>query len=96
METNVVGQFRMKGCGEQMPLLRRDDPAIGQTGENFRIRLNRFNDRSTDEDGVIRTAFAQFGDGQVGFKGVHLAAEGIALDGDIHEAQQWLVAAGIL
>lgn len=99
VEARVVGQFRVKRGSEKMPLLGGDNPPVGNRSEDFCIAAHRLNNRRADENRMIwrvRCGGAfEFGDVEVYLERIHLAAEGIALHLDIHEAQQGLIAPNI-
>lgn len=99
VKARVVGQFRVKRCSEEMPLLGGDNPPVGYRSEDFCIAAHRLNNRRADEDCMIwrvRCGGAfEFGDVEVYLKRIHLAAEGIALYLDIHESKQGLIAPNI-
>src|SRR5688572_13328375 len=82
-----------------MSLLRSHNSPVGDGSQHLCISMHRFDDRRTDEDGMIiipriRRLF-QLGDIQVCFERIYLAPKRVPLDLYIHESQQRLVAADI-
>jgi len=100
VEARIACQFGVKGCSEEMSLLRGNNPPVGNRSEYLRVAADRFNDRRTDENRVIIILRAgglfEFGNVEIRFKGIDLSTKGIALDLDIHQPEQRLVAADIL
>src|SRR3990172_9799434 len=105
METRVVGELRVKGGGEQVPLAGGHDPlatrgsgAVGrQAGQHLDPFPDLLDQRRPDEhrpEGALRLE-AQRGNGQIDDKAIDLAPEGIALDGEIHQLEEGLLAADV-
>ncbi len=89
----------MEGGGQEFSLLGGDNASIGQGRKDAGVGADRFNDRGADENRVIRVVglcgLFERRDIQVDLERVHLAAEGVAFDGDVHQSQQGLGAAGV-
>ena len=99
MEARVVCQFGVKGCSEEMSLLCRDNPPVGNRSENLCIPAHRLDDRRADEDRVIiflrACGLFQFRNIQICFKRIDLTTERVPLNFYIHESKQGLVSAHI-
>ncbi len=89
MESVIPGQFRVKGGRQQVALLHGHRRPIFQRGQNLHSRFHPLNDRSADEDSV-EGQVSQDGNRQVGLKTIHLTAESVAPDGDVHQTQDGL------
>src|SRR5690242_16759292 len=53
VKARIVRQLGVKRCGEEMALLRGDDPPIRCRSEHLRISLHRLDNRCADEDRVV-------------------------------------------
>mgnify|MGYP003350428804 CR=1 FL=1 len=73
----------MEGGGEEAALASGYGSAVTQPRQHLDSGTNLLDDRGADEDRVEGRAVEAF-DGEFGFEGVHLAAEGVALHGDVH------------
>ena len=82
-----------------MTLLGSHNAAVGQFCQAGGGGGYGFYQRRPDENGVEWPGFSPFAienrNGQVDLETVKLAAEGIALDGDVHQTQRGLVAVDI-
>ena len=83
----------MEGGCQKPPLLGRNDSSILQSCQHLHVWTNSLDEWSTNEDAVKSDAFLagltdsiQSGHIQVHLEAVPLAAEGVALNRDIHEA----------
>ena len=75
-----------------MAFLSGDGRAVGQAGDDAGVAVGGHQARAADEDGQERLAAAQPVDVDGGDEAVDLAAEGVALDLDVHDPQERLVA----
>jgi len=87
MDTGVLGEFRVKGGGEQMAGADQGGEAVAG-GEGFDGGAGEADAGGTDEDHFERAA----GEGGVGGEdgGVDLAAVGVAFDGDVEGGERAL------
>jgi hypothetical protein len=86
VKTVIGGEFRVKGGDENVALSSGDDSAIGQSGEYFNGGANLDDPGRADENGVVRTAFNTC-NVEVGFEGVDLPSEAVALNHSSHDAK---------
>src|SRR5207247_3869544 len=82
----------MEGSSQEVTLPRGDSAAIGQRGQRFGVWAESVHQRGTDEDRVDR--MLETFERQISLEAVDLAAEGVALDGQVHQtdAAVWLAA----
>ncbi len=83
MEAGVAGEFRVERGGEEVALASGDDGAIFEGGDGVGGEGGRIDARGADEDGVEGAALETFNI-EVGLEAIDLAAEGVAVDGDVH------------
>lgn len=87
MQSGVIGQFGVKGGDQDILPLGSHCGAILELSDAFDPVSRPFNPRRSDEhpgEGIL----AQNGDQELGFKTVHLAAEGIAPHLDVENGQR--------
>src|SRR5262249_46690922 len=84
VEPRVVGELRMERGDEKASLAREHRMAV-DLGEHLDVGPDLLDPRRADEDGAQRTVEA--GDVEVGLERRDLAAEGVAPDGDVDEAE---------
>jgi len=87
VDSEVVAQLGMEGCGEEIALADEDRVVIAG-GEGFDLGAGAGDAGGTDEDHLERAALEFGGGGEDG--GVDLAAVGVALDGDIEGGEGFL------
>ena len=100
MEAVIIRQFGVEDGSQQVSLAGGNDATIGQLCQAESTAGDRFDQRGTDEDGMegigIIVPSIERRDGKVGLEAVQLTAEGVALDGDVHQVQGGLIAVDIL
>src|SRR2546425_510989 len=92
MEPLVMGELGMEARGKQ-PSLPRGDDRVACFREHLDPRTDASDDRSADEHRVERIG-PEYGDLEVRFEAIDLTAEGVALDGHVHERGERVRMAG--
>ena len=95
MEARLAGQLGMERGGDDVALPDGDDASVVQPREHVDAGPDALDDRCADEDAVDRRV-AEDRHRQVRLEGVQLAPEGVALDRDVEQRQDRLVAVGDL
>src|SRR3954447_14334134 len=91
METRLAGELGMEGGRDDVSLAHRDDASVFEAGKHVDSRPGPIDDRSPDEHGMNRLVTEER-HRQLRLEGIELAPEGIALDADIQQRQDRLVA----
>ncbi len=93
VHTPIPGEFGMERRHEQTTLPRCNDATIGKTRQHLDRWPHCLDQWGADEDGVQRRR-ADDRDRQVNLKALALAAEGVALDPNVHHAEELLIGQG--
>ena len=86
LDDKVCREFGVEGGGEEVALAGSHGSAVRQSRQDVDARAHVLYDRGADEDRV-KWRVSEGRNGQVGLEAVHLAAEGIPPNGNVHGLQ---------